>query len=818
MKRLGLINFGLAIVVFLNMFLFTEMSRASETSVKTIGWGGGGAFTSTAVHNDNIYLSSDVAGVWKQEQGQWTPFVEGLGNYNVTSLAAFNNQLFAITTTALYVSDGTGSWEPANIALSTYRSTTDQPYAISANGSLMCIANRNQKIDCIDTSNQHTTYITPETNIKGVYFNKQSNNELYFFSGSQLYKLDLTTHNSELVQSFSDSVVSIADYGSQSLVATKKQVFDMSDLSQSLLETGSKNIVNFFVAEDTGNEVVFISTGSTWGNYPARYAFVENELVKEQSAKREFDTTLPHRPYQRYLNKFLGISNLNGTTWITDYWGVYQLNVYNDDGVSELREVTNNAVNIVATDLAITNNNIYISAMDNGVVKMAKEVTNDEPQFEGVSFSSLQGHAWTLLQDGDTVHGIISPWSNANDFLFSYNEVSAETTTSVLTNYDSRPSSGAFWGNAYSRQLVNFNGITSYRDGVDGGLVSTNSALMNPSEPVIIGERNKVFRSVVEHNGLLYVANCEGSSVMMALDEAGEVVLTESLPNGFCPFTAYSYEDELYFLGTKGGKSEIYEYTNNAFSLLISEAVGSVFYQMAVNPQNENQIVAATNSWSYQNNSGLFVSIDNGQTFFDKSCVLSHKNGVVGIKFDNDTAYILQKVGGLRAVPSALLFAEGECTLTVEEPAVEAIDFNTISMRGYGYGQDKTGTISIEDDGATLKMTGNRWRAARLEYTVTPNTVIEFEFKSSAIGEIHGIGFDKDPSISRYSTFSVFGTQLWGRLDYRYDGSGEYQQFSIPVGQFYTGDKKYLFFVMDHDVSRPSGESYFKNVRIFERD
>jgi hypothetical protein len=36
------------------------------------------------------------------------------------------------------------------------------------------------------------------------------------------------------------------------------------------------------------------------------------------------------------------------------------------------------------------------------------------------------------------------------------------------------------------------------------------------------------------------------------------------------------------------------------------------------------------------------------------------------------------------------------------------------------------------------------------------------------------------------------------------------------VGNFYTGDMQYLFFAMDHDVSNPTGNSVFSNIKVYE--
>ncbi|MGO4891702.1 putative Ig domain-containing protein [Flavobacterium sp. W21_SRS_FM6] len=162
-------------------------------------------------------------------------------------------------------------------------------------------------------------------------------------------------------------------------------------------------------------------------------------------------------------------------------------------------------------------------------------------------------------------------------------------------------------------------------------------------------------------------------------------------------------------------------------------------------------------------------------------------------------------------------------SITVNEAREIAIDFNSLSFQGYGINKDGSlqdtsqGTITVLDAGTTLELLGNRWQAAALNYTITPNTVLEFDFKSTSQGEIHGIGLDNNLNLDPSTTFNLYGSQSYGLQDYRYTGSGEYEHYSIPIGAYYTGSKTYLFFAMDDDVISPNGNSYFKNVNIVER-
>lgn len=129
--------------------------------------------------------------------------------------------------------------------------------------------------------------------------------------------------------------------------------------------------------------------------------------------------------------------------------------------------------------------------------------------------------------------------------------------------------------------------------------------------------------------------------------------------------------------------------------------------------------------------------------------------------------------------------------------------------------QDLSGTVTLTDDGKGVELVGNRWRKVLLDgMSITPTTVLEFDFKSSSIGDIHGLGFLPGNALDRTLSFQLFGTQKWGINDFKYTGNGEYQRFYIPVGKYFTQDSVELVFIMDHDVSNPNANSTFRNIVI----
>ncbi|MEL7369178.1 MAG: DUF1028 domain-containing protein [Myxococcota bacterium] len=147
-----------------------------------------------------------------------------------------------------------------------------------------------------------------------------------------------------------------------------------------------------------------------------------------------------------------------------------------------------------------------------------------------------------------------------------------------------------------------------------------------------------------------------------------------------------------------------------------------------------------------------------------------------------------------------------------------SIDFETFVTTSFS-NQDNasSGAVVVEDGGDTLALTGNRWRASTQTFNVTPNTVVEFDFAGAVQGEIHGLGFDEDDTISQDRIFRFWGTQSWGTpFSPSYSGSGGFESFRIPIGQSYTGSAMRLVFVNDKDASPQNAEARFRCVRVFE--
>lgn len=627
-------------------------------------WGGGGAFTSVESYKGDLYLSSDVSGVWKQINGNWAPYVNDLTQYNVTALVTFNDLLYAITEDELLYTDGNGGWISTDIKLDTYRSVTDKPFTVSNDQNLMCIASKSYTILCVDKNLNQSILTIKQRVITGVKFAKGMSQVLYYFSSNTLFTIKLKSGVITKIAEFDNKIIALIEQDTRILLATSKNVFDLQNPEKPLYSVYFKNIINMFTVTLDNEMQFFIGLGSKWNIKLHRLVFDNSNFTKGESVDTVYDESLPHRSVHRSLTKFLSINTIDNNTYLTDYWGVFRVS---HETKPKLVEISDDAFNIVSTGLIITDNYIYVSTMDNGVIRIDKlPDENNKRHKTAISFSSIRGHAWSMLYFNKTLFAIFAPWNKANDYLFKYSEIDGEKTITKLTNYNNREGRGTYWGESYSRKLVYYHGILSFRDGSNGGLVINKKNTLNVEEPFSFGGFNKVYSAIEEFNGLLYVATCEGPATVIALNQSIDGEFSIKLPKSFCPFTSYKYDDNLYFLGSQNGSAVIYKLVGKKVTKFAEEKVGSAFYSMATNPSNNQQIIIATISWSKKSTSGLFISSNGGQDFVNQSCVLTHNNGVVAIDFDIESqqAYILQKIGGLLTIPLKVIFSQNTCIET----------------------------------------------------------------------------------------------------------------------------------------------------------
>ena len=145
---------------------------------------------------------------------------------------------------------------------------------------------------------------------------------------------------------------------------------------------------------------------------------------------------------------------------------------------------------------------------------------------------------------------------------------------------------------------------------------------------------------------------------------------------------------------------------------------------------------------------------------------------------------------------------------------------NLSDLESYGGSRQDNAEATVTSNKRGVKLDGNGWKKLDINYTITPETMLEVQFRSSAEGEIQGIGFDRNNNIGgadKTRLFQFTGTQNFGRKEFDdyVTGSG-WKTYQIPVGEYFTGNMNYLTLANDHDVRNPTAVSEFRNIKLYE--
>ncbi|MEM6804398.1 MAG: PKD domain-containing protein, partial [Bacteroidota bacterium] len=140
------------------------------------------------------------------------------------------------------------------------------------------------------------------------------------------------------------------------------------------------------------------------------------------------------------------------------------------------------------------------------------------------------------------------------------------------------------------------------------------------------------------------------------------------------------------------------------------------------------------------------------------------------------------------------------------------------AFKSYGSNQD-FGTAQVQNAGKDVLIKDNAWKYIDFSYTITANTILTFEFKSTVKGEIAAIGMDDDNNWSPERAFKLFGTQGGQGIitDFEDYSPNSFQKYSIPIGQYYRGAMDRIFFLMDHDGGARNGNAFFRNIKVSEQ-
>ena len=93
-------------------------------------------------------------------------------------------------------------------------------------------------------------------------------------------------------------------------------------------------------------------------------------------------------------------------------------------------------------------------------------------------------------------------------------------------------------------------------------------------------------------------------------------------------------------------------------------------------------------------------------------------------------------------------FVESKVLSLTVQYSIVSLPITSFSNQDQGPGQ-----ASVDESGFALSLSGNVWKRALFDYTITPNTILEFDFQGTQEGEAHSIGFETNNSASSSLVF-----------------------------------------------------------------
>ena len=145
-----------------------------------------------------------------------------------------------------------------------------------------------------------------------------------------------------------------------------------------------------------------------------------------------------------------------------------------------------------------------------------------------------------------------------------------------------------------------------------------------------------------------------------------------------------------------------------------------------------------------------------------------------------------------------------------------SINFNQVPIKSFDT-QDEDGDYRTSANGDTITLFGNTWKSVAVDVSITPETVLQLELKSNGAGEIVGIAFENDNSLTSSKLYKFSGSQKWSNDAFNYSKVDEFETIRIPVGSLNLEEIDRLVLVMDDDKpTNTISQVSFQNVRFLE--
>jgi len=109
--------------------------------------------------------------------------------------------------------------------------------------------------------------------------------------------------------------------------------------------------------------------------------------------------------------------------------------------------------------------------------------------------------------------------------------------------------------------------------------------------------------------------------------------------------------------------------------------------------------------------------------------------------------------------------------------SASVLNLNSYILSDYASHNNGGTGATIQNGGTALNIKGSVWTSINYSYTITENTILEFDFDSTVEGEAHAIGFDDDNNYSKNFAFQLAGDRAVGFTNFQKDDVTTNQYF-----------------------------------------
>ncbi len=666
----------LRLLIIWGMIICLPWGHATGEHWEFAGWYGGGCFPNIVFdprNKDRVYLTSDVAGIWRSDDlGEHWHFINhGLGHLIVSQVAVApsdGNVLYAATDGGVYVSRNAGDlWTAADRMkgkITFTRPGSYRPIAIDPQDpNKLCAGTAHGKLFCSNDGGGHWTDIDPnksffpdKKSFAAVSFN--GTNQIMTGTAKGLSWCDLTAGTCEAITGgppkVTDFVIS-RKFPKTLYVAGDKMLWISKDAGTTWSQ--SKAIPNGKIyrisLDESGEEPVIRVIGNQAWNGCVYVTHDEGQTWQSQNHKLQTDAV--SNPTYAWAAKEGKLNSLQvdpfdpNVVFRTDWWGVFR----SDDGGSSWNEKVIGAPNTVASDVQITpDGTIYVASMDNGLLKSSDGGKTYEPLFPRSGFNDeVQGHVWRVVVNKEG--GIVatsSPWSKEfNQVVLSYDGgKSFDLIRSGL------PMHGLYgntiWDRGYARALAvdpqDHDTIYLGMDGNGGGLfISTNGGAVwkrSAGQPGSLRIYHGLAVDPTDSNRIVWGAASAGGGVFISNDKGQ--TFQHALKAMEWVFNVVIGKDGTIYAGGDAPGPTVYASNadKKSFHLLkhFDDKIGNTVDGMAVNPKDAKMIAVSTLSWNNASPCKFYLSRDGGKNWETINGDLPDGAGASAMTFDTNGQYL----------------------------------------------------------------------------------------------------------------------------------------------------------------------------------